>query len=59
MYLYYKDQKYDITNPLAHNTYTYITLRDGKKTLYITVVKSGGVATSEDRYVLPDEFSCN
>lgn len=59
MYLYYKDQKYDITNPLAHNTYTYITLRDSKKTLYITVVKSGGVATSEDRYVLPDEFSCN
>ena len=59
MYLYYKDQKYDITDQLAHDTYAYITLQDGKKTLYVTVVKSGGVATSENRYVLPNEFHYN
>ena len=57
MYLLYKNQKYDITDEFENSDYYYVSLKDGDRTLYVTVTKSGGLASSEKRYLLPDEFS--
>ena len=56
MYLFYKEQKLDITDKFSDKDYCYITLKDGKKSIYVTVTKNGGIATSENRYLMPNEF---
>lgn len=56
MYLFYGKQKYDITDEFLDNDYCYVTLKDGDKTIYVTVTKNGGIATSEKRYLMPNEF---
>lgn len=56
MYLFYGKQKYDITDEFSDNDYCYVTLKDGDKTIYVTVTKNGGIATSEKRYLMPNEF---
>lgn len=56
MYLFYKEQKLDITDKFSDKDYCYITLKDGEKSIYVTVTKNGGIATSENRYLMPNEF---
>ena len=56
MYLFYGKQKYDITDEFSGSDYCYLTLKDGDRTIYVTVTKNGGIATSEKRYLMPNEF---
>lgn len=56
MYLFYRKQKYDITDEFSGSDYCYLTLKDGGRTIYVTVTKNGGIATSEKRYLMPNEF---
>lgn len=59
-YLYYKGQKFDITDRFQGEDVCYLTLKDGDDTLYVTAQKNGGVATSPDRYQIPGkDFDTN
>ncbi|MGI6056340.1 MAG: hypothetical protein ACOYBD_05080 [Bilifractor sp.] len=53
LYLFYKDQKIDITDQFGEDEYCYLTLKNGKETLYVTAKKDGGVAYSKNRYLIP------
>ena len=50
VYLYYKDQTLDLTDKFDDDGLCYVTLQDGSKDLYVTVLKSGAFATSPSRY---------
>lgn len=54
--LYYKDQVIDLSDRFSDSDYYYMTIKDGSKTGYLTIKSDGGLAYSEDRYILPDEF---
>ena len=53
LYLLYKDQKFDITDAFKDSDAYYVTLKDGNKTLYVTVMKDGSLAYGPYRYLLP------
>lgn len=55
--LYYKDQVIDLSNKFTDSDYYYLTIKGEDETLYVTVKKDGGTASSYDRYIQPDEFS--
>lgn len=50
-------QRIDITDRFDDSGFCYITVRTGSGKLYVTVRKNGGLASSPNRYVLPDEFA--
>ncbi|MBR2422265.1 MAG: hypothetical protein IKB09_07935 [Oscillospiraceae bacterium] len=55
--LYYHGQEIEITdNMFDADGYCYLELRDGDNVLYVTIEKSGGMATSPLSYVQPDKF---
>lgn len=56
VYLYYKNQKLDLTDKFDDEGLCYVTLKDGSKNIYVTVTKNGGMASSEDKYVQKDEL---
>ena len=51
-----KKQKIEITDRFDADGYCYLELRDGDDTLYATIDKNGGMATSPTDYPQPDEF---
>lgn len=53
MYLLYKDQKLDLTGKFADSDYYYVMLKDGDKTIYVTVSKDGSLAYGTNRYLEP------
>ena len=55
--LYYKNQSVDITDKFDKDGICYVKLKEGDKTLYVTVKYNNGLATSWDRYVMPYEFN--
>lgn len=59
-YLFYKDQKVDLTGKFNKDGLCFVTFKDGDKNLYVTVSKNGGLSSSDKRYVekkeLPDEW---
>ena len=55
LYLLYKDQKFDITDAFKDSDAYYVTLKDGDKTLYVTVMKDGSLAYGPYRYLIPGE----
>lgn len=55
--LYYKNQSVDITDKFDKDGVCYVKLKEGDKTLYVTVKYNNGLATSWDRYVMPYEFN--
>ena len=56
LYLFYKDQKIDLTGRFDKDGLCYITLIDGKKKIYVTVAESGGMVSREDRYAEKSEL---
>lgn len=56
LYLFYKDQKVDLTDKFDKDGLCYITLEDGDKKLYVTVAKNGGLQYDEDRYPEKNEL---
>jgi len=60
LYLFYKDQKTDLTDKFDADGLAYITLKDGDKTLYVTVAENGGLQSSTKCYPqksdLPQEW---
>ncbi|HBB60915.1 MAG TPA: hypothetical protein DCZ61_03875 [Lachnospiraceae bacterium] len=60
LYLFYKDQKTDLTDKFDADGLAYITLKDGGKTLYVTVAENGGLQSSAKCYPqkrdLPQEW---
>ena len=56
LYLFYKDQKIDLTDRFDKDGLCYITLIDGKKKIYVTVAESGGMVSREDRYAEKSEL---
>lgn len=54
-YLYYKDQKIDITDKFE-NEFCYFELQDGDTTLYVTAKYKAGFAISPEGYSSPDNF---
>lgn len=56
VYLYYKDQKMDLTGKFDEDGVCYVTLKDGNDKIYVTVTDHGGMATSPDRYVQKSEL---
>jgi len=55
--LYYHGQEIEITNNMFDaDGYCYLELREGDNVLYVTIEKSGGMATSPLSYVQPDKF---
>ena len=59
MYLMYRNQKLDITDKFDDSGYCYVTVRNGSNKLYCTVRKDGAMASSSDKYIMPDEFDAN
>ena len=56
IWVYYRGQKIEITDRFDADGYCYLELRDGDDTLYATIDKNGGMATSPTDYPQPDEF---
>ena len=56
VWLYYKDQKLDITNRFKDGI-CYVKLTDGKDIMYLTVKYKNGYAMSDSRYLSPREFN--
>ena len=56
IWVYYRGQKIEITDRFDADGYCYLELRDGEDTLYATIDKNGGMATSPTDYPQPDEF---
>ncbi|MDO4280713.1 MAG: hypothetical protein Q4C56_03700 [Peptococcaceae bacterium] len=55
--VYYKDQTLDITDRFNSDGVAYIQLKDGDDTLYMTVKRGQGYATSKDKYPDPASFN--
>lgn len=56
-YLLLGSQRIDVTDQFDESGYCYITVKTGGGKLYVTVCQNGGLASSPNRYVLPDEFA--
>ncbi len=56
-YLLLGSQRIDVTDRFDESGYCYITVKTGGGKLYVTVCQNGGLASSPNRYVLPDEFA--
>lgn len=56
-YLLLGSQRIDVTDQFDESGCCYITVKTGSGKLYVTVRKNGGLASSPNRYLLPDEFA--
>ena len=60
LYLFYKNQKMDLTGKFDKDGLCYVTLNDRDKKIYVTVAKNGGLASRDDKYAqkneLPEEW---
>lgn len=57
VWLYYYDQKMDITNKFDEDGVCYIKLTNGDETLYLTIKYQNGYASSPNKYISPSEFN--
>ena len=55
--VYYLDQKLDVTDKFDEDGVCYVQLEGGEKTIYMTIKRGNGCATSTTKYILPDEFN--
>ena len=55
--VYYLDQKLDVTNKFDEDGVCYVQLEGGEKTIYMTIKRGNGYATSTTKYILPSEFN--
>lgn len=56
IWVFYNGQKIEITDCFNEDGFCYLQLLDGDNVLYVTIEKTGGMATSPIAYVQPDEF---
>lgn len=54
--VYYLDQKLDVTDKFNEDGVCYVQLEGGEKTIYMTIKRGNGYATSTTKYILPNEF---
>lgn len=57
VWLYYYDQKMDITDKFDADNICYIQLINGDETLYLTIKYQNGYASSPNKYINPSEFN--
>lgn len=57
VWIYYMDQAMEITNRFNEENVCFIQLKNGAKTLYVTVKYQDGYSISPNAYVQPEEFS--
>ncbi|MFQ8799318.1 MAG: hypothetical protein ACLR7Y_09045 [Dysosmobacter sp.] len=55
--VYYLDQSLDVTDKFNEDGVCYVQLEGGKKTIYMTIKRGNGYATSTTKYILPSEFN--
>ena len=55
--VYYLDQSLDVTDKFNEDGVCYVQLEGGKKTIYMTIKRGNGYATSTTKYILPNEFN--
>lgn len=55
--VYYLDQKLDVTDKFNEDGVCYVQLEGGEKTIYMTIKRGNGYATSTTKYILPNEFN--
>ena len=55
--VYYLDQKLDVTDKFDEDGICYVQLEGGEKTIYMTIERGNGYATSTTKYILPSEFN--
>ena len=55
--VYYLDQKLDVTDKFDEDGVCYVQLEGGEKTIYMTIKRGNGYATSTTKYILPNEFN--
>ena len=55
--VYYLDQSLDVTDKFNEDGVCYVQLEGGKKTIYMTIKRGNGSATSTTKYILPSEFN--
>ena len=55
--VYYLDQKLDVTDKFNEDGVCYVQLEGGEKTIYMTIKRGNGYATSTTKYILPSEFN--
>lgn len=53
----YLDQKLDVTDKFGEDGVCYVQLEGGEKTIYMTIKRGNGYATSTTKYILPNEFN--
>lgn len=58
VWVYYYDQKLDITEKFDEDGICYVKLNNGKETMYLTIKYNDGYAMSSDKYVEPSAFNC-
>lgn len=56
VWIYYYDQKLDITDKFDEDGICYAKVSNGDETLYLTVKYQGGYASSPNKYLSPEEF---
>lgn len=57
VWVYYHDQKIEITDRFDADGICYIKLVDGEETSYLTVKYDNGYAWSKEKYISPKEFN--
>lgn len=55
--VFYLDQKLDVTDKFGEDGVCYVQLEGGEKTIYMTIKRGNGYATSTTKYILPNEFN--
>lgn len=56
VWLYYRDQKLEITDKFDGDGFCYVTVMEGDHPLYVTVKYKDGVCAQTDRYATPGDF---
>lgn len=54
VWVYYLDQKIDITDKFDENGICYVQLKDGNASIYMTIDDNGGYSMNTNKYVLAD-----
>ena len=54
VWVYYMDQKIDITDKFDENGTCYVQLKDGDTSIYMTIDDDGGYSMNTNKYVLAD-----
>lgn len=56
IYITCRNQKLDITDKFDEDGICFVTVKDGKRTWYVTAAKTGKMSVSPYRYTTKEEF---